>query len=269
MSIYLTPAVVVSITDADANLPWIGYLSVVTAANISADEAATGYPVSNLANPNTAETWRAESDAEQGIIVADNSSGALDYWAIARHNLGSTGATVRLQKSPDGVAWTDVTEDLTPSNDTAIMYRFTPQTANYWRLLILPGYEAPPEIAVLYLGRLLVGERRIYVGHTPVTMGRNVGVTTGISENGNFLGRVVRSETLKTSVDFKNLTPEWVRESFDPFADASATTPFFWAWRPGDYPDEVGYGWTLAAPVPSNQRPNGMMQVTFDVEAIA
>jgi hypothetical protein len=200
-------------------------------------------------------------------MIAEGGAQECNYFGIAKHNLGSTGATIKLQNSADGVTWADVTDAIAPGDDFAIMYRFDADTANHWALYITPG-TAAPQITVLYLGLLLVGERRIYVGHTPLTLGRNQAVTTGLSEDGSFLGRVKRREFLTSAAEFKNLTPGWYRTYFDPFAEASAERPFFWAWRPGSYPTEVGYAWVEGGIKPANQSPNGHMQVSFEMQGV-
>jgi hypothetical protein len=265
--IYMTPAIALALAPSEENAPWIGYDTVVTFTNITADEEAAGFPVTNLSNTSTAEKWRGTTTGAQGVTVQEGATQECDYFGVAKHNFGSTGAVIKLQTSPDGDVWTDVTDDIAPGNDYAIMFRFTAQQAEFWRLYITPG-TAAPEIAVFYLGTLLVGERRIYVGHTPLVLGRNQVTATGKSDSGQFLGRVLRREFLKSSVDFKNLSAAWYREHFDPFAEASATQPFFWAWRPGTYPTEVGYAWVQGGVTPSNQSPNGHMSVTFEMEGV-
>jgi hypothetical protein len=265
--IYTTPAIALATNPEAANAPWIGYRTVVAFTNITADEAATGFPVTNLANTSTAEFWRGTTTDPQGIVIAEGNTQECDYFALAKHNLGSTGATLLLQTSPDGVTWTDVTEEIAPADDYAIMYRFDATQAAYWRLYITPG-TAAPQAAILFLGLLLVAQRSLYVNHTPLTLGRSEQVTTGLSEDGQFLGRILRRQFLKSSVALSNLTPGWYRTHFDPFAEAAATRPCFWAWRPGSYPLEVGYAWLTNSPVPSNQRPNGMMQVSFEMQGV-
>jgi hypothetical protein len=93
-------------------------------------------------------------------------------------------------------------------------------------------------------------------------------ITNARSESGNFLGRIVINEMTETSVSMQNLTPDWYRSQLDPFIRASKETPFFFAWRPGDYPNEVGYAWITDDPQPSNQRSNGMMQIDFQMRGI-
>lgn len=267
--IYITPAVALATDPQDANAPWIGWHSVLTRTNVTSDEAADGFPVSNVATTSTSpvEKWKGTSTAVQHIQVAEGGSQECDYFGVAKHNFGSTAAVIKLQTSPDASSWTDMTDAIAPGDDNAILFRFEAVTATYWRLHITPG-TAAPQVTVFYLGLLLVGERRIYVGHTPLTLGRNQEVVTGLSEDGAFLGRVKRREFLASAVDLKNLTPGWYRTKFDPFAEASVERPFFWAWRPGDYPLEVAYAWVMGGIKPSNQSPNGHMQVAFEMQGI-
>lgn len=267
--IYITPAVALATDPQDANAPWIGYQSVLTRTNVTADEEATSFPVTNLVATSTSPKamWKGTTTAAQRVMIAEGGSQEVDYFGLAKHNLGSTGATIKLQKSSDGSVWTDVTDTIAPGDDNAIMFRFDGEVSNHWALYIVPG-SAAPQITVMYLGLLLVAERRIYVGHTPITLGRNQLVVTGLSEDGSFLGRVKRREFLASSVELKNLTPSWYRTLFDVFAESSAERPFFWAWRPGDYPLEVAYAWVDGNIKPSNQLSNGFMQVSFDMQGI-
>lgn len=125
-----------------------------------------------------------------------------------------------------------------------------------------------PRCAVLYCGKLLVLQRRFYVGHVPINYGRKVNVISGQSESGQFLGRIVTGRATATSVALQNLTPTWVRQNLVPFLRAAEDQPFFFAWRPQTYPREVGYAWLTNNPEPMNQRPNGMMSCTLQMSGI-
>jgi hypothetical protein len=266
--IYVAPALQLTPYNIGPNTPRVGYRNIITADNISATEEADERPVINLANPATdpKSSWQGTTTGLQYVQVAQAATG-VDYFGLARHNLGSTGAVVRLQGSNDNVAWTDLTSDVAPGNDYALMQVFTPASYSYWRLRIVPG-SAAPQIAVWYLGKVLSMQRTLYVGHTPITMGRTWSVTSGVSEDGQFLGRTVRHEELVSSVDFKHLTPEWYRAELDLLFDDGVALPFFWAWRPGDFPEEVGYAWFTSPPQVSNQLPNGMMQASWSMKGI-
>ena len=90
-----------------------------------------------------------------------------------------------------------------------------------------------------------------------------------MSEQGNYLGRIVTGSQRASDVNFLHLDPAWYRTYFEPFARQAIETPFFWAWRPEAYPLESGYAWLTNDAVPSNQLGNGMMQVSLSMSGIA
>jgi hypothetical protein len=173
---------------------------------------------------------------------------------------------------PIDYPWTRLVTSRTLTTDGPIVFRFSPQSLINIRLTIgtsMADTPLVPQIGVMYVGELLYMQRRIYVGHTPDPMARRLQVANLISVSGAFIGRIVLGQTRKNSASFQNLTPAWYRENFDPFAVAAQEIPFFFAWRPGTYPDEAGFAWLTSDPIPDNQRSNGMMQVTIDYEGIA
>lgn len=249
------------------NNPRIGWHNVVTIDNVTASQEAPNHPVTDLANPLTFLYWAGTSTAEQSITVQLGEATAIDYLGLARHNFGSGGISYKVQYSSDGAAWSDATDTESPSDDKVIIHQFTQRTASWWRLLLTPT-STIPRIAVMYLGRILVVQRRIYVGHTPLPYARATTVSTGRSENGQFLGRVVRRRSYENNIDLSNLKPDWYRENMEPFLADAESNPFFFAWRPEDYSDEVGFVWPTGDVRPRNQRSNGMMQVSIGVQGI-
>jgi hypothetical protein len=266
--IYLAPALQLAPYSVSANNPRIGWHSIVTAANLSADEEATNYPVTNLANQQTfpKARWKGTTTAEQYVTVVEAATG-VDYWGIASHNLGTTGATIQLEGSNDGSTWTPVGTEVSPGEDKALMVVFEAVSYLQWRLHITPG-SAAPEIGIFNLGTVLTMQRSIFVGHTPMPFGIRRTVVVGASEDGHNMGMRTRREFLETGADFKNLTQGWVRSHLKPFLDASAELWFFWAWRPGDRPEEVCYTGMSGNPNVSNQSPNGMMQASWNMKGI-
>jgi len=106
-------------------------------------------------------------------------------------------------------------------------------------------------------------QRRVYVGHRPVTYARSTNVVSGMSESGQYLGRVVRNQTLEFALSQQNVDAEFYREYVEPFVRSAITRPFFAAWRPSKYPDEIGFCWLTRDIVMENQLSNGF--VKFDI----
>lgn len=263
---------------ADLNSPVFGIHNLVTEGSLWADSEDQEHRLANLTDPNTWQYWRPDpgsGDSYANLAVSASGLEPLDYVGIARHNFGSA----RIMFSILGVTSYDSNGDpeyvplidwTLVANDAPIIVRLP--EANYITIHIVLDFGTYgtdiPRIAVLYVGKLLVSERRIYVGHSPITLNRQHDIVAGRSENANFLGRIVLQERNSTQVALQNLTPDWYRTYFDPFVDEAVTRPFFFAWRPMSYPNEVGYAWLRDDPSPSNQSPNGMMQVGLNLAGI-
>ena len=267
------------VNDINANSPIIGYQNLVTAINVSATTEDASYPATNLANPATHLIWKSGAgspSSEEYLTVDLNTPEDVDYLAIARHNLGTSAAAVSVEASPENPSspqsWDELIAPRLLPDDGPIIFRFDKRSYTQIRLRIQDSIATVPQtpfVAVLYVGALLPMQRRLYVGHTPLKYGRETMIANLRSISGNFLGRVVLGEKRRSQAQFRNLTPDWYRAYMDPFVLAAQESPFFFAWRPGTYPDECGYAWLSSDPKPQNQSTNGMMQVTLEMEGIA
>jgi hypothetical protein len=165
------------------------------------------------------------------------------------------------------VNWTELTTPRVLPNDNSLIHEFEDTLASFFRLNIASA-SGIPEIGVMYLGEILRLPRRIYVGHTPLTYGRDSKVTNSFSEDGQFLGRVVQSRMYQSAVSMQNITPAVYRDEIDPFFHEAVASPFFIAWRPSQYPTETGYVWLKGDASMNNQRPNGMVSVDFSFQGL-
>jgi hypothetical protein len=268
VAIVISDDVVLSAEEVEAgvndNNPRIGWHNLVTSTNVTSDEEAAGFSVVNVANPATYLKWKGETTGVQTVTVDLGSADEINYFGIVGHNFGTDGTNIKLQRSSNGSAWTDVTSARVLANDYAYMEEFADVNYRYYRLHLTPA-TLVPQLAVFYIGRVLRVQRRLYVGHKPATLNRKTTVSSGFSETGQFLGRVKRRQMLEGKADFKNITPDWYRETFDPFVAAAEEVPWFWAWRPGAYPEEVGFMWLDGDPDVGNDLPNGMMNFSISM----
>ena len=262
---------IVTFTDGTGpDHPVIGWRNLVTASTIAADTADSDFPATNLANPATHLKWQAADTTEQYVTVTFGSSQEVDYVGIARHNLYSAQVPVSIEGN-SGSGWTELVPDVIPPGDGPLIFRFASQFLTGVRIRLQEGADSPTgpaEMAVVYVGKLLVVERRIYVGHTPMPQGRTSKVTNGMSESGNFLGRVVLQEAVKSSIPLSLLSPAWYRENMDPFMAQAKARPFFFAWRPQSYPYEVGYGWLTNDPMPVPTAPSNLITLSLEVSGV-
>jgi len=258
-----------------ADNPVIGYQNLATIANTSASEApiSASFPLTNLLNTATNLEWRSANANAQYITSIINTVQLVDYVAIARHNLGTSGASVQVEgyTALDGGGapiWTVLlATSLLATNEPAIL-RFTPGSYIGIRLRIGPVATAP-RIGVFFVGKLLICPRPIYEGHSPITLSRQVRGATARSESGNFLGRVTVGEGTANAISLENIPKAFYRTYFKPFVEYAGANPFFFAWRPQEFPREVGYLWLTGDPKPVNGRTEGFMSVEFPVAGIS
>lgn len=240
----------------------IGYRTITRNAAVTASSAAAGFPASAIRHALTYERWM-PTVAPATLTIDAGAAVSADYVGIAAHTIGSTGATVTISYSENGTSWAQVLQ-VTPANDNSIMALFEPVLARYWRLQI----DRVAEIGVVYIGRALVMQRSMYGGHSPGTLSRQTEIEPSRSVTGQFLGRSIVRQGFATPYQWSNLTAAWYRANFDPFVESALRNPFFIAWRPDRFPDEVLYAWCNDDISPTNQGQRDLMQVGFSVEAV-
>lgn len=267
--IVISQSLVLSAGEAalDPDCPLIGWHSIVTASGIAASSTAAGYSASDLANPATHLQWRGASAAQIYLTVTTGYGDPIDYVAVARHNFHTAQIPVAVEGYISGV-WTELTDEVILPDDGPALFRFSPTILSAVRLRLDAG-AAAPRCAVLYCGKLLVMERRLYAGYTPLPHARKANVSSGRSESGNFLGRIVLGEWRESEAPFSLLSPTWYRTYMDAFCKASKDAPFFFAWRPQSYPLEVGYGWLTDDVEPQNVGPSNLIALTLKIAGVA
>lgn len=242
----------------------IGYKTICTADNVTASSQAAGCPASDAVNIFTNEYWR--PDVMPATWTIDAGTGVdTDYIGIAAHTLGTSGASLDIEYSTDGLTWTGM-YSFAPADNAPIMVIYATTTARYWRMTV--AGPVSPRIGVIYIGEMLQMQRPIYGGHAPITLNRDTTIFNQMSESGQFMARSITRQGASTSYAWKNLTALWYRQYFDPFVKAARTVPFFIAWRPATFPTEIGFVWTSKDIRPSNMGIRDLMEVSLDVTGV-
>ena len=197
--------------------------------------------------PNTWERWRPALGA---VTVKFQMAAAaeVDYIAIAAHAL--SGETFILQTAPTvGGAVTDV-DSFSPSDNGAIIAVFEARTIQ--EVIFTGTLIAANEIGVIFAGLLMRMPSAIYGGHSPESLTQKTKYHSSMSESGQFLGRSITRQGTEGSFSWEHLDDAWYRSTFQPFVLAARTKPFFIAWRPDYYSDEVAFVHTTGDIKPSN-----------------
>ena len=283
MSIYISNSIYLNGglgADFNGNNPIVGYDSILQPQDIQADEFTPGRPAINMWTPDTSSVWEGITVSgspsvatTQYITLANSNNRPVDYVGIARHNFGDVGYTYTLQHSVDGGAvWDNISTPRIVGNNNAIIEYFDVKTSGLFRIELSktlagsPAVIAGPVIAHIKLGRALVLQRRIYVGHEPTIIDKVKTITNG-SDSGQYLGKIIVRSYRSASISQDNNTPAFVREKVVPFLNHcngqvvinnTSPTTFFFSWRPTAYPLEVAYCWAEDISYPENSGSDGL-----------
>lgn len=243
--------------------PRILYDDINRRGTISGSTQQTGFEAENAADYLTWDFWR-PSTLPAELTVTTEEAEPFDYALIAAHTLGTNRNNVTLQYH-NGSSWTTISA-LSPGTDRVIVFLFTELFSNRARIQITEG--TVPSIGVFMVGKALAVQRKLYKGHTPITLSKRTVKQPNRSEGGHWLGTSIRREGAATSIAFANLKSDWIRQKFEPFIEAARSYPFGWVWRPDEFPAEVAYVFAPDDIRVVNSGPRDFMSTSFAVEGI-
>ncbi len=243
------------------NNPFALWNNIATTYAVAAG-TEDGGPVTNLLTDATAKYCYPTVDGSGDAIITFSVASPITCVAINSHNLGTLGLDVAVEYYT-GSAWADCgSGSVTAADDTAIAWRFGPNSATSWRIVISDATGVQPVLANLWAGSELIFPRRFYQGYTSPIRPNIVQTVTNISDGGHYIGSsVVRQGSAPSAASFTNIAPAFVRGSaFAAFADHfNAGGPLFFAWRPTKYGD-LFFGWRSGDAVsPTNSGPSDLM----------
>jgi len=244
----------------DLNHARIGYRNLAFGLTPTASTAATGHPAISATYPTTFEFWTptalpATWRLNFGIPKV------VDYVGLVGD---MNGCTIAIESSDNNSTWV-ARQTQTNVTDRINMFLFDAVPARYWRLSISV---AIPRIAVVYIGESLAMQRKIYQGHTPLTLSRETELSNNMSEGGQYLGRSIIRKGASTSAEWQHLKAAWYRANFDPFVKSAREYPFFIGWRPQQYPNELGFVWTGGDLSPQVTGPRDFVSVSMSFRGL-
>jgi hypothetical protein len=248
--------------------PVFGWHNVVTADNISATNQDDNFPASNLANPSTHLKWRMNGDTTDEYLTVGLGGEAVGYLAVAGHNFGDEGVSCSVEVDTGG--WTEVIPPTLITDNKPLIFQFEEQNVDGVRLR-MQGTDVFAEAAVLYAGQILTMERsvRIDMNHTPINLATVSDIVNGMSESGQFVGRLVRNQYQESKIDFWYFETDFYRDDVDRFVRNAVDKPFFIAWAPNRFPEDTGYCWLTKDPKPEFHLPTERFIVSFEMRGLA
>lgn len=256
----------------------IGYENIIRPETILEISTAEGYSAQALFNDFPNEKWSPGGGFPQ-LLVEDPLPGGpvfgrtpVGYIGIAGHNLGDINGELGIFGTDDLVTYDTLAFATNISSNDPIFLLFGPVEYGAYAVQFTYGDGAdtsiPIEIGILKVGPVLEMQRPIYGGHNPITLNRSITKRETVTETGQFIGNVVVRRGLTTTFQWQNLSADWYRENFDPFAEHALTKPFFIAWRPLSFPNEVAFCMATDQPRPQNQGVRDLMSVSMQVRGL-
>lgn len=237
--------------------PRIGYDNRcfdLSASDVTASTESTNAPKDAPLRDDTSEYWEPTATPatwELDLRAAFN----VDYVGIGAHTIGSSSCSVLVEVS-DGTlgspasdkVWATLGALTSPSDDSPLLFLdVTHSSIRYVRLTLTDSSPTEtPRIGPVYVGQITEFESQIGIagGFSPPNLSRDTTLHASLSRGGQFLGQGFKRKGLVATVTVAGMTPAWYRSTFDPFVKQARNRPYFFAWNPSDFPDDVVFGWT-------------------------
>jgi len=216
---------------------------LLTAA--TASSAATGYSAANAWDWLTTTYWSPTSNGVQTLTFEFSADVTADYFGLYRHNLGTVGASVKLQYSTDGSTWSDAFTAQTPDDDEILLKTFTAQTADWWRIRFDLGSSAETlYVGIVAFGQKLTTQYGMPAGFVVPRHGRATQILNNKTEGGQFAGRSIIARGARSTITIRNATQAWARSYWEPFVRHAELKPFFFSRNHTDYPEDAAFCWS-------------------------
>lgn len=222
-----------------ANRVRIGYINAMeTATSVVADNVDSQNPVENLYDWKVYDFYQMNTAGSANIVVTMPGSTEVDYFAMYKQNLWSTGGTIKLQYW-NSSAYVDCFTAFTPADDKPLMKTFTKVTASKFRVVVSSTPVGVMGCAAF--GKYMEMEHGLRVGFAPPRFSRSTEVSGTMSESGIPLGQTVLRKGFRTSLNFEFISEAFARTALDPFLQHIEEKPFFILWDSDNYPDEAAF----------------------------
>lgn len=172
------------------------YENIFRSATILSDGASTNFKTTKALDGRTATQAEYASGATREVVFDCGSADAGNTFCIARHNLGSVGATVTVQRSSDNATYTTAFS-VTPTDNSVIYSKQTQINYRYYKIRI-SGHSAAAYIADMAFGLRADLERSQKHGFIKPEFSDNDKIIPNVTRGNNLVGLTVDS-ALKTA----------------------------------------------------------------------
>lgn len=236
--------------------PAIVWKNILGYSTPTATTEATNGEAENVIDEATNTYWTPTALPATITFNLDTSRTA-GYLGVASHNLATSQCSITLEEYSGG-SW-NVVFTHTPTDDSIILFPFTEDTSDQWRVIV-DGVSAP-SIGVLFLGEALQFETGILPAYTPLYMAEDVELLTSRTITGQFMPNRVQRKGLSTSFSLNILDRAFVEgtdfQNFRRYYNDGG--PFFFMSNPSGLTEDVSYCW---------RQDGGEIKPTFENDGI-
>lgn len=102
----------------------------------------------------------------------------------------------------------------------------------------------------------------------PPNLTSNLIIDNVIAINGSVIGRNVQRADSTLDLEYTPVSPEWVRNTWEPFAIHCSRYAFFYGWNPAQYPNELVFATAEKINPPRNTTPDPKMTVSMPIKCL-
>lgn len=225
-----------------------------------------GTTPANAANDFTFQRWTLGA-LPQAWVLETAADAQVDTLFIAAHNLAGQTVTVETSATTGGSFTIRATVNPTDNSAIAVMFNTGGGAAHTIRRIrvTVSGSGTGLSAGIIRAGVALQMEQPVFGGVQPIGLNRMVETRHAMSETGQWLGRTVQRQALRTEMEWTHLTSAWYRANFQPFALTLPQRPFGLIQNPLRMPESVAWAWTDGSPMPSNMGVRDFMQVSLSI----
>lgn len=221
---------------------------ILSEADIHSNDALADFPAARLTDGIT--SWQAGFAIGDGEVIYDlGASKAARMIAIARHNLGSVGATLTVYHSSTGTSgpWTSF-GSLAPADDSPTGVLVTEVSSRYWRV-VLSGHSAAAYIGDLTVSPVFLLPSGMPVDWTPPSYNRQGKVLANTARNGTDLaGLSIEDEPALADITMDLVNASWFASNWKALFSHLTSSPLYFCWDTTELPDDMMFCWLRQVP---------------------
>lgn len=204
------------------------YDNIVRTASPSAIGTVSA-SIDSLRDGRTSSSEKFAVGATRSFVIDNGSAKTINTLGIARHNLGSAGATVTIQGSSDNASYSTLFS-VSPSNDKVIMeIKSSNYSYRYYRVQV-SSHSIEAFATDIALGVRLDLERDQRHGFIPPEFSDGDRVIPNVTRGQNLVGLTVKPGPKRLRLDLRYYTSSFF-SSWSTLTDSLKSFPFYLHWK--------------------------------------